>query len=112
MMNLERIPLLGYIPAGSTNDFAASLGLPKVHAGGGRRALWRAAPIPSTSGASVKTRYFVYIAGFRSLHGSVLSDAPGQEELCWAISAYVLEGVKSLAGIKAQRICGWSGTTR
>ena len=29
MMNLESLPLLGYIPAGSTNDFAASLGLPK-----------------------------------------------------------------------------------
>lgn len=54
MMNLERIPLLGYIPAGSTNDFAASLGLPKSMQ---ERppTLWRAAPIPSTSGASVKT---------------------------------------------------------
>ena len=29
MMKLKKMPLLGYIPAGSTNDFATSLGIPK-----------------------------------------------------------------------------------
>ena len=29
MMELKRMPQLGYIPAGSTNDFAASLKIPK-----------------------------------------------------------------------------------
>ena len=27
MMELERLPLLGYIPAGSTNEFASSVGI-------------------------------------------------------------------------------------
>ena len=30
LLRLEQPPLLGYIPSGSTNDFAASLGLPKT----------------------------------------------------------------------------------
>ena len=29
LMHLQEKPLLGYIPAGSTNDFATSLGIPK-----------------------------------------------------------------------------------
>ena len=59
----EKRPELGYIPSGSTNDFASSLGLPKNM----RKAAQTAAlgkPFLVDVGVFGKNRYFVYVAAF------------------------------------------------
>lgn len=108
MMNLERIPLLGYIPAGSTNDFAASLGLPKSmqEAAAG---IVEGSPYPIDIGRFCKDQYFVYIAGFGAF--TEVSYLTPQDKKNWlGHNAYVLEGVKSLAGLKPRHMrVEWDG---
>ncbi len=102
MMNLERLPLLGYIPAGSTNDFAASVGLPRSmqEAAAGRGG---GSPYPIDIGRFCKDQYFVYIAGFGAF--TEVSYLTPQDKKNWlGHNAYVLEGVKSLAGLKPRHM--------
>ena len=102
MMNLERIPLLGYIPAGSTNDFAASLGLPKSMQEAAADIV-EGSPYPIDIGRFCKDQYFVYIAGFGAF--TEVSYLPPQDKKnCLGHNAYVLEGVKSLAGLKPRHM--------
>lgn len=76
MMLLDRIPDLGYIPAGSTNDFASSLKIPKNMI---------AAAAFGGGGGSVSCRYrkllrgqeFRLYRGLWRIYGSVLLNAPG-----------------------------------
>lgn len=102
MMNLERIPLLGYIPAGSTNDFAASLGLPKSMQEAAADIV-EGSPYPIDIGRFCKDQYFVYIAGFGAF--TEVSYLTPQDKKNWlGHNAYVLEGVKSLAGLKPRHM--------
>ena len=102
MMNLERIPLLGYIPAGSTNDFAASLGLPKSMQEAAADIV-EGSPYPIDIGRFCKDQYFVYIAGFGAF--TEVSCLTPQDKKNWlGHNAYVLEGVKSLAGLKPRHM--------
>ena len=63
MMELPRAPLLGYIPSGSTNDYASSLEIPKQTMDAARNVL-EGQPFPIDVGKFCKDRYFVYIAAF------------------------------------------------
>lgn len=102
MVNLERIPLLGYIPAGSTNDFAASLGLPKSMQEAAADIV-EGSPYPIDIGRFCKDQYFVYIAGFGAF--TEVSYLTPQDKKNWlGHNAYVLEGVKSLAGLKPRHM--------
>lgn len=102
MMNLERIPPLGYIPAGSTNDFAASLGLPKSMQEAAAEIV-EGGPYPIDIGRFCKDQYFVYIAGFGAF--TEVSYLTPQDKKNWlGHNAYVLEGVKSLAGLKPRHM--------
>ncbi|WP_320957130.1 diacylglycerol/lipid kinase family protein [Enterocloster asparagiformis] len=102
MMNLERIPLLGYIPAGSTNDFAASLGLPKSMQEAAADIV-EGSPYPIDIGRFCKDQYFVYIAGFGAF--TEVSYLTPQDKKNWlGHNAYVLKGVKSLAGLKPRHM--------
>ena len=102
MMNLERLPLLGYIPAGSTNDFAASLGLPKSMQEAAADIV-EGSPYPIDIGRFCKDQYFVYIAGFGAF--TEVSYLTPQDKKNWlGHNAYVLEGVKSLAGLKPRHM--------
>ena len=78
MMKLKKMPLLGYIPAGSTNDFATSLGIPKRMP----LAAWdivEGTPFAIDTGTFCEDRNFMY-SGLWGFYGGVLSDIPGQEE--------------------------------
>ncbi len=102
MMNLERLPLLGYIPAGSTNEFAASLGLPKSMQEAAADIV-EGSPYPIDIGRFCKDQYFVYIAGFGAF--TEVSYLTPQDKKNWlGHNAYVLEGVKSLAGLKPRHM--------
>ncbi|MBR2577443.1 MAG: YegS/Rv2252/BmrU family lipid kinase, partial [Erysipelotrichaceae bacterium] len=97
----EELPALGYIPAGSTNDFASSLKLPK--------SMEKAAEL-ITSGIPVSydvglfnTKFFVYIAAFGAFT-KVSYSTPQDAKNILGHMAYLVEGIKSLAEIKAYKM--------
>lgn len=98
MMKLKKPPLLGYIPAGSTNDFAASLKIPK-RMNLAASDIVEGGPFAIDIGRFCQERYFMYIAAFGAF--TEVSYATSQDRKnVLGHQAYMLEGVKSLAGIK------------
>ena len=97
----EKRPELGYIPSGSTNDFASSLGLPKNM----RKAAQTAAlgkPFLVDVGVFGKNRYFVYVAAF-GLFTGVSYQTPQEDKQVLGRLAYFLHGVKALGEVKPIR---------
>lgn len=92
-----KVPL-GYVPAGSTNDFAGSLKLPKT--------MLKAAQV-AVDGAefacdigTFNDRTFVYIAAF-GLFTDVSYGTQQELKNLLGHMAYILEGAKSLSAIKS-----------
>jgi YegS/Rv2252/BmrU family lipid kinase len=99
LMNLERIPDLGYIPAGSTNDFASSLKIPKDMITAARTVV-TGVPYPVDIGCFCGDKHFVYIAAFGAFT-EVAYLTPQDFKNVLGHQAYMLEGMKSLASIKS-----------
>ncbi|MBE6918226.1 MAG: diacylglycerol kinase family lipid kinase [Ruminococcaceae bacterium] len=100
LMTLSRRPPLGYLPFGSTNDFAASLHIPasppeaaELVADGTPRAL----DIGCHNG-----RYFAYVASFGAFTRSSYS-APQSTKNALGHFAYLLEGLKDLDSLRPYR---------
>ena len=101
LMRLEKRPPLGYLPQGSTNDFAASLqisGNPVTAA----RAIVRNVPRMLDIG-QWNERYFVYVASFGAFTKSSYS-APQAAKNALGHFAYILEGMKDLNTLRPYRI--------
>ncbi len=101
LMSLPRRPPLGYIPAGTTNDFANSLGIPKYP-----EDATRIAAGDHTSNIDVgrfNDRFFTYIAAFGAFTGVSYSTSQPKKNLL-GHAAYVLEGIKALPNIKAYHL--------
>ena len=101
LSRLEHPPLLGYLPQGSTNDFAASLRLP---------------PDPEQAAAAIlqgrvqvldigrwNRRYFVYVASFGAFTKTSYS-APQAAKNALGHFAYILEGMKDLNSLRPYRV--------
>ncbi|MDO5550236.1 MAG: YegS/Rv2252/BmrU family lipid kinase [Lachnospiraceae bacterium] len=99
LMELEEPSLLGYIPAGSTNDYASSLQIPKSMMDAAENVLAGEA-YPIDIGRFCQDRYFVYIAAF-GIFTEISYQTPQDKKNLLGHQAYVLEGVKSLAALKA-----------
>lgn len=99
MMQLDNRPQFGYIPAGSTNDFATSLHIPKQMIAAANVAA-EGLPYPIDIGCFCKDRYFVYVAGFGAFT-EVSYLTPQDKKNVLGHQAYMLESVKSLASIKS-----------
>ena len=101
LMPLELRPPIGYIPAGSTNDFARNLFLPK-----GYRAMAATAaagtPLPVDIGR-FNDRFFVYVAAFGAFT-DVSYDTPQSFKNMFGHLAYVLEGVTRLGSIQSYHL--------
>lgn len=96
LMALEAPPLLGYIPAGTTNDFARNLDLPK----GMDKAAAAAAegvPRPCDIG-TFNDLFFVYVAAFGAFT-DVSYDTPQPFKNTFGHLAYVLEGATKLGSL-------------
>ena len=93
----HRTPL-GYIPAGSTNDFANGLGIPAniIQA---CEAIVAGTPKPLDMGRFGEDRYFCYTASFGAFT-SVSYSTPQNVKNVLGHIAYILEGVRSLAEIR------------
>ena len=98
MMELKRTPLLGYIPAGSTNDFESSLKLPR-QMGKAAEAIVKGKPFPIDIGTFCGDRHFVYIAAFGAFT-EVSYQTSQDKKNRLGHQAYMLEGLKSLSAIR------------
>lgn len=98
----EKRPQLGYIPAGSTNDFAASLDLPKNMLRAAAIAV-AGRPFAIDVGKFGDGRYFVYVAAFGAFT-EVSYKTPQEAKNVLGHQAYMLEAVKRIAGLKSYRM--------
>ena len=88
---------IGYIPAGSTNDFANSVGLPKSIMACVERII-NGTVQPIDIGC-FNGRYFSYVASFGAFTSTTYS-VPQNIKNILGHSAYVMAGIKELAHIK------------
>lgn len=98
MLQAEIETPLGYIPAGSTNDFAVSLHIPKTMLGAAKNVMEGRSF--SCDVGRLNGKPFVYIAAF-GLFTEVSYETPQGIKNVLGHAAYLLEGVKKLADIKA-----------
>lgn len=101
LMRLKEKPNLGYIPSGSTNDFAKTLNLSKD-------------PVTALDSilkgkkykidiGSFNDSYFTYIAAFGAFT-EISYQTPQNLKNAIGHAAYILNGIKSLPDIKPQRV--------
>ena len=96
----KQIPI-GYIPAGSTNDFARSLGLPQKMEDAAAR-IMEGKRFPCDIGA-FNGDYFVYIAAF-GIFTDVSYQTDQQMKNVLGHMAYILEGMKRLTNITSYKM--------
>ena len=92
---------VGYIPAGSTNDFGSSIGLSKniIEAA---KAIANDESITLDVG-SFNGRYFSYVASFGAFTSTSYS-VPQNLKNILGHTAYVLQGIKDIVNIKSQHV--------
>ena len=97
MMRLHEKPICGYIPAGTVNDFASSLRIPKImrHAA----ELVTQGKVFRCDLGSFNDKFFTYVAGFGAFT-EVSYTTPQEWKNMLGKTAYFIEGLKHLAEIK------------
>ena len=90
-------PVVGYVPAGTTNDFAGSLGIPKDMELAAR--LIAEEHVFTCDLGQFNGRYFNYVAAF-GLFTETSYKTPQNVKNVLGHQAYVLEGIKSLQDVK------------
>ena len=101
LMTLERPPILGYLPQGSTNDFASSLHLP-AKPEEAAAAMVAAVPRRLDVGRWGE-RYFVYVASFGAFTRSSYTASQAAKNALGHF-AYILEGMKDLNSLRPYRV--------
>lgn len=94
-------PLIGYIPSGSTNDFAGSLHLSKDLVQAARDAA-TGVPAPFDVGR-FNGRYFSYIASFGAFTRTSYTTSQSVKNALGHL-AYLLAGIKELPAIRSRRL--------
>ena len=101
LLTLEDRPPLGYIPCGSTNDFAASLDLPLQPQAAGRLILER--PGRRLDVGTLNGRCFLYVAAFGAFtNTSYSADQTAKNDL--GRLAYLLEGMRSMSTLRPYHV--------
>lgn len=100
MKSDKRLPI-GYIPSGSTNDFAKGLGIPKSIT---EAAQWiiDGKPYPCDIG-EFNNKFFTYIAAFGAFT-EVSYETPQQFKNYLGHAAYILNGLTHINNIRSYRI--------
>ena len=102
MMEAKRKLPLGYIPAGSTNDFASSMGISSnLTEAAEQIANFHAVPVDV--GRFGPDRFFTYIASF-GVFTSVSYNTPQSAKNVLGHLAYLLEGMKDLTNIQSHHV--------
>ena len=97
LMKLEQPPVLGYIPAGSTNDCATTLHIPRVYKKAAALAGSDIKPLAWDIG-TLNDRPFVYVAAFGAFT-EVAYDTPQDLKNTFGHLAYVMAGIASIPSI-------------
>lgn len=92
---------VGYLPAGSTNDYANSIGIPKNTLGALKKTLSRKRKYMDMG--NFNGRYFLYVAAF-GIFTKVSYTTPQKNKNLLGHAAYLLEGMKELPDIKSYRM--------
>lgn len=107
-MEPEKRPILGYIPAGSTNDYASSLGISKNMKKAAQCAV-DGVDFAADVGRFGLDRYFVYVAAFGAFT-EVSYSTPQESKNFLGHQAYMLEAVKRVTSLKSYRMkFEWDG---
>jgi YegS/Rv2252/BmrU family lipid kinase len=108
MMQLETRPLLGYIPAGTVNDFATSLHIPKTIPEAVTNII-EGRPFAVDMGG-FNDKFFTYVAAFGAFT-KVSYATPHASKQALGRAAYILEGIRSLTDIRPIHVTAQSGDT-
>ena len=101
-MHWNKRPILGYIPAGTTNDFAAGLKLPSDIR---EAAVNIVRGTPHTVDAGLfNTSYFSYVASFGAFTETSYS-TPQNFKNALGHLAYILEGIKEIPAFTSYTVC-------
>lgn len=101
LLTLDECPPLGYVPAGTTNDFSRNLHLPKNLEEAARTAV--TGPVRRCDVGLFNQKNFIYVAAFGAFT-EVSYNTPQEFKNMFGHLAYVLEGIKSLAAIKSYQV--------
>ncbi len=96
----KRCPI-GYIPTGTTNDFASSMGIPKTIDRASDLTI-KGTPRACDIGA-FNEKYFLYVAAFGAFT-EVTYETSQKTKNMLGYAAYLMEGVKSLPSIKSHHL--------
>jgi len=94
-------PPLGYLPAGTTNDFARNLSLPKTMEE--MAAVAASGVLRPCDIGRLEDRYFIYVAAFGAFT-DVAYNTPQQFKNLLGHLAYVLKGVSEFANLKSYHL--------
>lgn len=101
LMSLPCRPPVGYLPAGTTNDFARNLHLPRSYAGKTETAA--GGVLRPVDIGSFNSEYFIYVAAFGAFT-DVAYDTPQQFKNMFGHLAYLLEGAARLTSLQSYRL--------
>lgn len=101
MMHLEKKPICGYIPAGTVNDFASSLKIPKIMKRAAR--LVTEGEVFRCDMGGFNDKFFTYVAGFGAFT-EVSYQTPQEWKNMLGKSAYFIEAIKRLSEIKPKHM--------
>lgn len=101
IMQAQRKPLLGYIPLGTTNDFASTLHIPKNPIQAAKNIL--SGGQYTFDVGSLNSRYFTYVAAFGAFT-EVSYSTPQESKNALGKLAYFLEGINRLSSIQSRQV--------
>ncbi|MCM1132545.1 MAG: YegS/Rv2252/BmrU family lipid kinase [Ruminococcus flavefaciens] len=101
LMQAERKIPIGYIPAGSTNDFARTLGIPKTPMEAVRW-ITEGEPVSCDIG-SFNDKYFTYIVAFGAFT-NVTYETSQQVKNILGHASYLLNGMTQLSTVRSKRM--------
>lgn len=101
LAKVKKPPVLGYIPTGSTNDFANGLRLPKNIINAAKKVL--DGKIYEIDLGRFNERPFAYIASFGAFTNISYATPQAMKNL-WGHLAYVMEGIKDIPNIKPYHV--------
>lgn len=101
LLTLDPRPTLGYLPSGTTNDFARNLNLPKTMEAAAHATV--TGPVRKCDVGLFNGKTFIYVAAFGAFT-DVSYDTPQEFKNMFGHLAYLLEGITRLGSIQSYHL--------